>query len=105
MGSERESSREGSSPRNSSSVLTVGGGGVDINVVGIEGLSTTEAADLLNVSADVIKTRLHRVRERLRKGLFDRAGLTRSSMFAFMGARCGRVVATVFEAIGKSAPP
>jgi RNA polymerase sigma-70 factor (ECF subfamily) len=69
----------------------------------VEGLSTAETAELLGVSEDVVKTRLHRARERLRAGLFDRAGLTRSDVFTFLGARCDRLVASVFEAIASAA--
>jgi RNA polymerase sigma-70 factor (ECF subfamily) len=65
----------------------------------VEGLDTADTAELLGVSEDVVKTRLSRARERLRAGLFDRAGLTRSNLFTFLGARCDRIVASVFEAI------
>ena len=62
----------------------------------VEGLSSAEAAECLGVSEDVVKTRLHRARLRLRKELFDRAGLVRRDAFAFHASRCDRVVAAVF---------
>ncbi|MCM2315668.1 MAG: RNA polymerase sigma factor [Thermoanaerobaculia bacterium] len=68
----------------------------------VEGLDTSTTAELLGVSEDVVKTRLSRARERLRSGLFDRAGLTRSNLFTFLGARCDLLVANVFEAIEAS---
>lgn len=71
----------------------------------VEGLSTAETARLLDVSEDVVKTRLSRARERLRSGLFERAGLTRSDLFTFLGARCDRLVAAVFEAIAVAGRP
>ncbi|MFA6954870.1 MAG: RNA polymerase sigma factor [Thermoanaerobaculia bacterium] len=70
----------------------------------IEGLDTADTAELLGVSEDVIKTRLSRARERLRAGLFDRAGLTRTNLFTFLGARCDLLVAEVFEAIEAARP-
>lgn len=65
----------------------------------IEGLSTASTAELLQVSADVIKTRLKRAREKLQTGLFERAGLSREDLFTFLGERCDRMVAAVFRVI------
>ncbi|MBW3670153.1 MAG: RNA polymerase sigma factor [Acidobacteria bacterium] len=65
----------------------------------IEGLSTAKTAEVLEVSSDVVKTRLKRARERLRAGLFERAGLSHQNLFVFLGERCDRIVASVFEAI------
>lgn len=66
----------------------------------VEGLSTSEAADCLEVSEDVVKTRLHRARVMLREDLFERAGLSARSVFAFDGERCDRIVAAVLARIG-----
>lgn len=65
----------------------------------IEGLSTTETAQCLDVNEDVVKTRLHRARTILRDNLYRRAGLTFDRLFTFGNARCDRVVARVFERI------
>lgn len=65
----------------------------------IEGLSTAETADVLSVAEDVVKTRLHRARTMLRDRLFQRAGVTFESLFAFGNARCDRVVANVMAKI------
>ncbi len=67
----------------------------------VEGLSTAETAECLGVSEDVVKTRLHRARAMLRKELFARAGLVRRDAFAFHASRCDRVVAAVFERLGR----
>ena len=61
----------------------------------VEGLSTAECAACLEVSQDVVKTRLHRARALLRRELFERAGLVRRDAFAFHATRCDRVVAAV----------
>ena len=66
----------------------------------VEGLSTSEAADCLEVTEDVVKTRLHRARALLREELYERAGVSSGSVFAFLGARCDRLVASVFARLG-----
>ncbi|HUP62057.1 MAG TPA: RNA polymerase sigma factor [Thermoanaerobaculia bacterium] len=66
----------------------------------IEGLSTAETAECLNVAEDVVKTRLHRARTMLRDRLFQRAGETLETLFVFGNARCDRVVSRVMDAIG-----
>ncbi|HWW62730.1 MAG TPA: RNA polymerase sigma factor [Thermoanaerobaculia bacterium] len=65
----------------------------------IEGLSTAETAQCLDVNEDVVKTRLHRARTILRDNLYRRAGLTFDGLFPFGNARCDRVVAAVFSRI------
>jgi RNA polymerase sigma-70 factor, ECF subfamily len=65
----------------------------------VEGLSTEETASCLEVSEDVVKTRLHRARAMLRDGLFARAGIGLQSIFTFGAKRCDRVVANVMEEI------
>jgi RNA polymerase sigma-70 factor, ECF subfamily len=61
----------------------------------VEGLSTAETADCLGVSADVVKTRLHRARALLRCELLERAGPA-STVYPFPCPRCDRVVNAVF---------
>jgi RNA polymerase sigma-70 factor (ECF subfamily) len=65
----------------------------------VQGLSTTETAEVLGVSDDVVKTRLSRARAALRDDLFERAGLAASGAFRFGDARCDRVVAAVLARI------
>ena len=64
----------------------------------VEGLSTEETAACLEVSAEVVKTRLHRARKMLRNALY-RAGAGLQSIFSFGAQRCDRVVAKVMEEI------
>lgn len=61
----------------------------------VEGLSTSETAASLGISEDLVKQRLHRARNLLRENLYQRAGVTLASLFAFGNARCDRVVAAV----------
>ena len=65
----------------------------------VEGMSTQEVADCLDVSEDVVKTRLSRA-------LMQRTGATAADAFRFYRPRCDRVVAAVMPKItglGKSA--
>jgi RNA polymerase sigma-70 factor (ECF subfamily) len=66
----------------------------------VEGLSTAEAAECLEVSQDVVKTRLLRARALLRQELMDQAGLAASDVFSFPAPRCNRVVAAVLARLG-----
>ena len=61
----------------------------------VEGLDTAETAECLEVSVDVVKTRLHRARALLREALLERAGVATASAFSFHRERCDRVVAGV----------
>jgi RNA polymerase sigma-70 factor (ECF subfamily) len=61
----------------------------------VEGLSTSETADCLETSDDVVKTRLHRARALLRRELLARAGSGARAAFSFHAVRCDRVVAAV----------
>ena len=65
----------------------------------VEGLSTSEVADSLDVSEDVVKTRLSRSRAALRRVLLARTGATAADAFRFYRPRCDRVVARVLERI------
>lgn len=65
----------------------------------IEGLDTAETAECLEVSEDVVKTRLSRARGMLRKALLERAGVETATAFSFHLSRCDRVVARVLEQI------
>jgi RNA polymerase sigma-70 factor (ECF subfamily) len=65
----------------------------------IEGLSTAEVAACLEVSEDVVKTRLSRGRAALRRVLVERTGATAPEAFRFYRPRCDRVVAAVLSRI------
>ena len=67
----------------------------------VEGLSTAEVAEALDLSEANVKVRLHRAREQLKEGLLhvaEREGLL-ARTWAFDGARCDRVVAGVTRSI------
>jgi RNA polymerase sigma-70 factor (ECF subfamily) len=68
----------------------------------VEGLSTDETAACLDVSADVVKTRLHRARTMLCDALYARAGVTLRSTFTFGAHRCDRLVARVMQELRES---
>jgi RNA polymerase sigma-70 factor (ECF subfamily) len=69
----------------------------------IEDMSTTDAADVLEITEDNVKVRLHRARALLRKSLYESAGMERKQAFNFHAVRCDRVVKNVFERIQKRA--
>lgn len=66
-----------------------------------EDMSTTDAAEVLEITEDNVKVRLHRARALLRKSLYARAGMERKEAFNFHAVRCDRVVKNVFERIQK----
>lgn len=70
----------------------------------VEGLSTSEVAECLGVSEDVVKTRLSRGRATLRRLLMERTGATAPEAFRFYRPRCDRVVASVLERISGHSP-
>ena len=70
----------------------------------VEGLSTSEVAECLGVSDDVVKTRLSRGRAILRRLLMERTGATAPEAFRFYRPRCDRVVAQVLARIGEQPP-
>jgi RNA polymerase sigma-70 factor (ECF subfamily) len=69
----------------------------------VEGMSTAEVAETLDVSEDVVKTRLSRARRSLRRSLLERTGESTPEAFRFYRPRCDRVVENVMAQI--AAPP
>lgn len=67
----------------------------------VEGLSTSEVAETLGVSEDVVKTRLSRGRSALRHVLLERTGASAAEAFRFYRPRCDRVVQQVLARIGR----
>ena len=65
----------------------------------VEGLDTAQTADVLSVSEDVVKTRLHRAKGLLRESLYARVGGRAAGAFPFPARRCDRVVAAVMTAL------
>jgi len=70
----------------------------------VEGLSTAEAADCLDIPEETVKTRLHRARGLLRRSLYARLGQSATATFQFGFARCDRVVAAVLGRIASFTP-
>ena len=69
----------------------------------VEEMTTTDAADVLEITEENVKVRLHRARALLRKSLYARAGIERKEAFNFHAVRCDRVVKNVFERIQRLA--
>src|SRR5262249_55478212 len=66
----------------------------------IQGLDTAEVAEALEVSEEVVKTRLHRAKAMLRKALAERArGAAPMEAFLFDDTRCNRVRQAVMARI------
>jgi len=65
----------------------------------VEEMSTTEAAEVLGVTEDVVKTRLHRAKECIRDLFAERMDAHAGEAFRFYAPRCNRVVAQVFSLI------
>lgn len=63
----------------------------------VEEMSTSETAEVLEVSEENLKVRLHRARAALREELYELLGPETQHAFAFGAARCDRVVAAVFS--------
>lgn len=70
----------------------------------VEELSTSETAELLELSEETVKTRLHRARSALQRELLAEAGAGIRQAFPFLGARCDRMVASVLARIANPGP-
>lgn len=67
----------------------------------IEEMNTSETAAALDLSEENVKVRLHRGRLMIRNWLMERVGVSSKNAFPFMGERCDRVVARVFERLAE----
>jgi RNA polymerase sigma-70 factor, ECF subfamily len=70
----------------------------------IEGMDTGEAATALDVSEDVVKTRLSRARAALRGTIEQLVGSAAAEAFGFHATRCDRVVGNVMRQISAASP-
>jgi len=66
----------------------------------IEGLSIEETAQVLSLSPDTVKSRLHRAHMRLRRALQDQLAPVFKGTFPFEGERCRRLTAAVLRRLG-----
>ena len=65
----------------------------------LEEMSTAETAEALDITEEVVKTRLHRARAMLQTDLCSRVGSTAPDAFKFHLSRCDRVVNVVLGKI------
>ena len=66
----------------------------------VEGLSTAETADSLDIPEETVKTRLHRARRQLQGHLNRAMGASAREVFTFGFHRCDRLVAAVMQRVG-----
>jgi RNA polymerase sigma-70 factor (ECF subfamily) len=69
----------------------------------IEEMSVEETAGHLAIPAETVKTRLHRARRLLRKGLDAKLAPALKDTFPFQGARCARITDAVLARLGLEA--
>jgi RNA polymerase sigma-70 factor (ECF subfamily) len=65
----------------------------------LEEMSTAETAEALEITEEVVKTRLHRARAMLQTDLYSRVGSTTPDAFKLHLSRCDRVVNVVLARI------
>jgi RNA polymerase sigma-70 factor (ECF subfamily) len=65
----------------------------------VEEMTTAESAEVLGITEENVKVRLHRARMLLRDELYSRAGASSAQAFAFHAVRCDRVAKAVLERI------
>lgn len=63
----------------------------------VEGLSTNQTAECLNLTPSNVKVRLHRSRSALQAWIDNRIGEEVRQLYVFAGEHCDRVVQTVLE--------
>jgi RNA polymerase sigma-70 factor (ECF subfamily) len=71
----------------------------------VEEMNTAETAECLDIPEETVKTRLHRARALLRRGLTREVGAAVRESFEFGLARCDRLVALVLTRIQADRPP
>ncbi|HEY1418420.1 MAG TPA: sigma-70 family RNA polymerase sigma factor, partial [Myxococcaceae bacterium] len=67
----------------------------------VQQLSTSEVADLLDLTADNVKQRLSRAKAMLREALEQRTGESIAELYPFEAPRCDRVVSAVLAMISE----
>ena len=65
----------------------------------VEEISAADVAEILNITPENVKTRLHRAHALLRKRLFLRTGAQSHEAFLFHASRCDRVVKAVLASL------
>ena len=67
----------------------------------VEGWSAADAADCLGLTAETVRTRLHRARSALRAELVARVGVATAQLFPLHLTRCDRVVESVLRLVSR----
>ena len=65
----------------------------------VQELSTRETAEVLDVSEEAVRVRLHRARQAIRDAMDTRTSTAIGELFGFAGERCERIVRAVFAAL------
>jgi RNA polymerase sigma-70 factor (ECF subfamily) len=69
----------------------------------IEGLDTSETAEVLGLGEDAVRQRFHRAREMLQVDIHGQVGTAVLGMaFGFLGRRCNRIVASVLQRLSEN---
>lgn len=63
----------------------------------VEEMSTAETAEILDLTEDNVKVRLHRGHAMMRRELLARLGTAAKEAFPFLGSRCDRIVENVLK--------
>ncbi len=71
----------------------------------VDGMSVEEAAEVLGLRPETVRTRLHRARRLLRAALEARLGDALHGAFPFEGARCARLSEAVLARLGAPGGP
>jgi RNA polymerase sigma-70 factor, ECF subfamily len=71
----------------------------------VEGLSTLEVCEVLQLSPEAVRVRLHRARLALRRRVEAELGAEVKGLFAFAGTRCDAMVSRVFGELGLGRVP
>ena len=71
----------------------------------VEEMSTSEAAEILEISEENLKVRLHRARSAFRDQLYNVVGAEAHRAFTFEAPRCDRIVAAVFSRLADEHGP
>ena len=71
----------------------------------VDGMSVEEAAEVLGLRPETVRTRLHRARRSLRAALEERLGDALRGAFPFEGARCARLTGRVLERLRLGSAP
>lgn len=70
----------------------------------VEGLTTKETADCLQIGREAVKSRLHRSRQMLRTDIREHYGHNGAAAFPFLGRRCDHMVEAVFARLDETHP-